>query len=127
MHGRVGFGASIVGDCSSRGTFALTGKQLGKFLDLIGPDLKTNGVPVHIFPFRMEEYEFKQSQLANEPFSKVDFSTHTSITEFWRMLQGGYQFDNTRHEIPSVYILGGNYIFRDPGSPPPVGALDLYN
>jgi len=90
----VGGDIFIHGDCVSIGCIPLTDIWI-KELYVICVEAKNNGqskIPVHLFPFRMEDY----SQ------NRLRYSTEQRRLEFWDSLVDGYNYFEVQKQLPKV-------------------------
>jgi murein L,D-transpeptidase YafK len=125
--GVFGFGAQIISGCASGCCIALTDKDYQYLLEHIAGEIeKRVGVPLHVFPFRMDESAFSEIRTRKDEITFRSFKQVKAVLPFWRMLQGGYSFVELNARIPEIYILDKRYVYRDRGSPPPPGAIGLY-
>ncbi|MCB4751990.1 MAG: murein L,D-transpeptidase, partial [Sulfurovum sp.] len=96
---RTGSYLMVHGDCRSVGCYAMTDTQIEDIYGLVKAALKAgqNYVPVHIFPFRMND----------ETMAK--YSNHTWY-DFWVKLKEGYDYFEAERRPPYVDIDNGDYV-----------------
>ncbi|MFY7786283.1 MAG: L,D-transpeptidase family protein [Thermoflexibacteraceae bacterium] len=65
---------------------------------------KGNKVPVHIFP----------TKLNNKNWEKLykDFENDTQKINFWKELQAGYDYFETKHQLPNIKVIKGKYVLE---------------
>ncbi len=101
-HGRYGTNLMIHGDCKSKGCYAMTDDVIEEIY-LIAEQALEGGqpaVPVHIFPFRMNNENMKQ-------WAGYEWSP------FWRNLKQGYDLFEINKIPPYVSVKHKRYIFPD--------------
>jgi murein L,D-transpeptidase YafK len=107
--GRTGSFLMIHGGCSSIGCYAMTNAVIDELWQMVTAALDGGQarVPVHIFPFRMSEANFKARQTS--PW-----------TGFWTDLKAGYDAFEVAHIPPVVSVCRGRYVF-EAGTPETTG------
>ncbi|MGQ0527650.1 MAG: L,D-transpeptidase family protein [Alphaproteobacteria bacterium] len=113
--GRTGNFVMVHGDCRSKGCYAMTDRGIEEIYLLAEAALRTGQreVPVHIFPFRMDD---------------ANMAAHSGAwTEFWGNLQTGYQYFELAHVPPEVSVQNGRYVFfaNTPGDRACLNCLSL--
>lgn len=114
-HGRTGGDIMVHGDCSSRGCFSMTDKQMSEIYAITREAFAggQRAIQMHSLPFRMNA----------ENLAKYRFDPHM---KFWKDLKKGSDaFEVTKQE-PQVAFCGRRYVFNataegrmDPGAPCP--------
>ena len=104
--GRTGSYLMVHGDCVSIGCYAMTDRGISEIYTAVEDALGDGqgSVPVHIFPFRMDEARMAR---ASGPW-----------LGFWRNLKEGYDAFETTRVPPRVGVRGKRYVFDDPGARP---------
>ncbi|NAS31361.1 2-dehydro-3-deoxyphosphooctonate aldolase [Flavobacteriaceae bacterium R38] len=100
-HDRTGSFLMIHGNCVSIGCYAITDREIEKVYFYVEEALK-NGqdkIPVHIFPFRMNEEELEANR--NSPW-----------IDFWRNLEEGYSLFEKNRIPPKVEVCEKVYCFK---------------
>ncbi len=108
---RTGSYILVHGGCSSVGCFAMTNAVIKEIHGLTLAAIKKGQkhVPVHVFPFRMTDYNMRKH-------------AHDEWAGFWNELKAGYDsFERTRL-VPQVSVCNGSYQVRDASSPPAMSA-----
>ena len=97
-HHRTGSYLMVHGDCRSVGCYAMTDKKIEEIYALVASALRHGQryVPVHIFPFRMED----------ETMARY---THYRWYDFWTKLKEGYDYFQVEGRPPRVDVVGGEY------------------
>ncbi|MDG2226501.1 MAG: L,D-transpeptidase family protein [Flavobacteriales bacterium] len=102
----VGGDIFIHGDCVSIGCIPLTDKWI-KELYVICVEAKNNGqskIPVHLFPFRMEDYVE----------NRLRHSSEISLLKFWDTLVDGYNYFEVKKQLPKIKTnTNGSYQIQD--------------
>lgn len=104
--GLTGSNLMIHGDCKSEGCYAMGDRAIEEIYLMIEASLKTGpqGVPVHIFPFRMSQKNMQKHRTA-------------LWYPFWRNLQQGYEIFNRSYQVPKVEVSTGQdgtkYVFEE--------------
>ena len=96
-HGRTGSALMVHGNCVSIGCYAMTDAGIEEVYFLVDAALSAGqkGVPVHAFPFRMD-----QPMLDNE------------WTAFWENLKEGHDAFEEMKRPPKVTVRGGRYVVQ---------------
>ncbi len=95
-HQRTGSLIMIHGDNVSVGCFAMTDPLIEEIYLLIEAALKsTSTVPIHIFPFRMEERRMKVADPKH--------------LDFWRELHSAYNIFEKERRVPEMTVENGRY------------------
>lgn len=102
----------IHGSCVTIGCVPLTDEGI-KELYLVAVEARSAGlrkIPVHIFPTRLDaEGMEKLAKLAK------DSPDAEKLLDFWKNLQPGYEYFETKHQLLKVTVDGkGRYIFSQP-------------
>ena len=102
-HGRTGSYLMVHGDCVSVGCYAMTDEKIEEIYAMVASALKHGQryVPVHIFPFRMEE-ETMEAYSDNRWY------------DFWTELKEGYDYFEAEEIPPRVETINGHYTILDP-------------
>lgn len=97
-HNRSGSFLMIHGKCSSEGCFAMSDENIEEIYLLSEAALKKgqNAVPVHIFPFRLEE-------------SRLQARKSHKWYPFWENLRDGYAYFEQHRTPPQVTVENGRY------------------
>jgi murein L,D-transpeptidase YafK len=92
----------VHGDCRSVGCYAMTDEKIEEIYGLVDAALKHGQpyVPVHIFPFRMED-------------EAMDAHTESRWYEFWMMLKEGYDYFEAEERPPLVEVQNGRYVIME--------------
>jgi murein L,D-transpeptidase YafK len=92
----------VHGDCRSVGCYAMTDEKIEEIYGLVDAALKHGQpyVPVHIFPFRMED-------------EAMDAHTQSRWYEFWMMLKEGYDYFEAEERPPLVEVQNGRYVIME--------------
>lgn len=104
--GNLGGNICIHGDCVTIGCIPLTDDKI-KEVYLMAVEAKSNGqkIPVHIFPFRMNEANMKT-------FGKK-YADNTKLVAFWQNIQKGYTLFESTHKVAPFKVLNnGEYSFQ---------------
>ncbi|MGI9373928.1 MAG: L,D-transpeptidase family protein [Hyphomicrobiales bacterium] len=101
-HGRTGSFLMVHGGCSSIGCYAMTNPAVDDIYRLTEAALVggQNHVPVHIFPFRMDE-------------AKLRAHDTNKWHGFWRMLKRGYDAFEQTGQPPEVRVAGKQYVIGE--------------
>lgn len=94
----------IHGDCVTIGCIPIT-DDLIKELYLVAVFTKDNGqdkIPVHIFPVSLTKSNFN---IINQKFNNKHF-------EFWKNLKEGFDYFESKRQLPVVAIKNNKYIFK---------------
>ncbi len=99
-HGRTGNLIMVHGSCVSRGCFAMTDKRMEEIYALVGAAFEAgqNGIPVHIFPFKMTDVN-------------IDATRSSAYHQFWMNLKEGHDFFEQTRVPPAVWVEGRSYRF----------------
>lgn len=99
-HGRTGSLLMIHGSCVSEGCFAMTDRHMEEIYTLTAAaiDQGQDGVPVHIFPFRMTDTNIKATR-------RVQYH------DFWMNLKSGHDLFEQTLVPPAVWVNGVSYAF----------------
>jgi len=101
-HHRTGSYLMVHGDCRSIGCYAMTDAKIEEIYGLVEAALK-NGqtyVPVHIFPFRMDD-------------EAMDAQSESRWYDFWMKLKEGYDYFEAEERPPLVEVKNGQYIINE--------------
>ena len=92
----------VHGECRSIGCYAMTNRRIEEIYSLVDAALKQGQpyVPVHIFPFRMED-------------RAMDAHTESRWYEFWMMLKEGYDYFEAEERPPLVEVQNGRYVIME--------------
>lgn len=102
-YNRTGNGIMIHGNCGSRGCFAMTDRKIEEIYTLVHAALSNGqqGVPVHIYPFKMSDSNMKRYQ-------------KSEWAHFWFNLKEGYDYFEENKIPPQILVVGGRYaILKD--------------
>lgn len=102
----VGGDIFIHGDCVSVGCIPLTDKWI-KELYVVCAEARNNGqtkIPVHLFPFHMDEYGPNRNRYSNSP----------ERLKFWDSLVDGYNYFESNKQLPKVET-SSNGFYTVPG------------
>ncbi len=101
-HGRTGSYLMVHGDCVSVGCYAMTDEKIEEIYAMVASALKHGQryVPVHIFPFRMEDTTMD------------DYSEHRWY-DFWMELKEGYDYFEAEEIPPNVTVKNGRYVIEE--------------
>jgi len=101
-HHHTGSYLMVHGDCRSVGCYAMTDEKIEEIYGLVDAALKHGQpyVPVHIFPFRMED-------------EAMDAHTESRWYEFWMMLKEGYDYFEAEERPPLVEVQNGRYVIME--------------
>jgi len=99
-HDRTGSYLMVHGDCVSIGCYAMTDAGIEEIYTAVEAALRAGqaDVPVHAFPFRMDDDRMKQAH------------GHRWYG-FWENLKRGYDYFETHNIPPQVGVLDGAYTF----------------
>ena len=102
-HGRTGTFIMVHGNEVSLGCFAMTDAKIEEIYLLVSAALEhgQTEVPVHVFPFRMDEARMAKELAANHP-----------ALPFWQDLHAGYDFFETRNQVPTVEVKEKRYLVQ---------------
>jgi murein L,D-transpeptidase YafK len=101
-HHRTGSYLMVHGNCRSIGCYAMTDEKIEEIYGLVDAALQ-NGqpyVPVHIFPFKMED-------------TLMDSYSESRWYEFWMALKEGYDYFEAEEVPPSVEVKNGEYVILE--------------
>ncbi len=101
-HHRTGLFLMVHGNCVSVGCYAMTDAKIEEIYGLVSAALH-NGqpyVPVHIFPFRMED-------------TTMDAYSESRWYDFWMELKEGYDYFEAEEVPPEVDVVDGKYVIRE--------------
>lgn len=98
-HGWTGSFLMVHGNCVSIGCYAMTDELIEEIYRLTELALEGGqaSVPVHIFPFRLEE-------------AALAAQSDSPWYDFWRNLQQGYQAFEQYKTVPQIAVQGFNYV-----------------
>ena len=101
-HKRNGSYLMVHGNCVSVGCYAMTDEKIEEIYSLVESALKNKQkyVPVHIFPFKMEEE------------TMAEYS-HYRWYDFWMKLKEGYDYFEAEEVPPYVDVINGEYIISE--------------
>ena len=102
-HHRTGSFLMVHGNCVSVGCYAMTDAKIEEIYGLVAAALR-NGqpyVPVHIFPFRMED-------------TTMDAYSESRWYDFWMELKEGYDYFEAEEVPPKVEVVDGHYVISEP-------------
>ena len=102
-HHRSGSFLMVHGNCVSIGCYAMTDTKIEEIYSLVSAALR-NGqkyVPVHIFPFRMED-------------ETMDAYSESRWYDFWMELKEGYDYFEAEEVPPKITVVGGHYVVSAP-------------
>ena len=102
-HHRTGSYLMVHGNCVSVGCYAMTDAKIEEIYGLVAAALR-NGqpyVPVHIFPFRMED-------------ETMDAYSENRWYDFWMELKEGYDYFEVEEVPPEVEVVDGKYVIGEP-------------
>ncbi len=102
-HHHTGSFLMVHGNCVSIGCYAMTDAKIEEIYGLVAAALR-NGqkyVPVHIFPFRMED-------------ETMDAYSESRWYDFWMELKEGYDYFEAEEVPPKVEVVGGHYVVSAP-------------
>lgn len=91
----------VHGNCVSAGCYAMTDAGIEEIYQLVAQALNSGqkSVPVHIFPFAMNDENMRQAQAWPE-------------YNFWHMLQPGYDYFEKNHRLPTITVENRRYKFN---------------
>lgn len=101
-HHRTGSYLMVHGNCVSVGCYAMTDAKIEEIYGLVAAALR-NGqpyVPVHIFPFRMED-------------ETMDTYSENRWYDFWMELKEGYDYFEAEEVPPEVEVVDGKYVIGE--------------
>ena len=101
-HHRTGSYLMVHGNCVSVGCYAMTDAKIEEIYGLVSAALY-NGqpyVPVHIFPFRMED-------------TTMDAYSESRWYDFWMELKEGYDYFEAEEVPPEVDVVDGKYVIGE--------------
>ncbi len=101
-HHRTGSYLMVHGNCVSVGCYAMTDAKIEEIYGLVSAALR-NGqpyVPVHIFPFRMED-------------TTMDAYSESRWYDFWMELKEGYDYFEAEEVPPEVDVVDGKYVIGE--------------
>lgn len=98
-HGRTGSALMVHGNCLSIGCYAMGDDAIEEIYTLLDAALRAGqpAVPVHVFPFRMDE-------------ESLWLNASSPHLEFWRDLQQGWDSFEREHTPPSIDVRDGRYV-----------------
>ncbi len=102
-HHRTGSFLMVHGNCVSIGCYAMTDAKIEEIYGLVAAALR-NGqeyIPVHIFPFRMED-------------ETMDAYSESRWYDFWMELKEGYDYFEAEEVPPRVEVVNGHYVITEP-------------
>jgi len=101
-HHRTGSYLMVHGNCRSIGCYAMTDEKIEEIYGLVDAALRRGQtyVPVHIFPFRMDD-------------EVMDAYTESRWYEFWMGLKEGYDYFEAEERPPLVEVSNGEYVIRE--------------
>ena len=105
--GDLGGNICIHGNCVTIGCIPLTDDKI-KEVYLMAVEAKSNGqtIPVHIFPFRMNETNMKSYS--------GDYKDNPKLVSFWKNIQKGYLAFEEGHVLPVAKVsANGDYSFAN--------------
>jgi murein L,D-transpeptidase YafK len=102
-HGRTGSFLMVHGGCSSAGCYAMTNPAVNDIYRLVEAALRGGqaSVPVHIFPFRMNN-------------DAMAAHAENSWFPFWQRLKPAYDRFETERKPPAIKIAGKQYVIGAP-------------
>ncbi|SFV90879.1 probable exported protein STY0357 [hydrothermal vent metagenome] len=102
-HRRTGSYLMVHGNCVSVGCYAMTDAKIEEIYGLVEAALKAGEVcvPVHIFPFRMED-------------ETMDAYSESRWYDFWMELKAGYDYFELEEVPPRVEVEEGHYVILAP-------------
>jgi murein L,D-transpeptidase YafK len=100
-HARTGHSLMVHGNHVSAGCLAMTDYYVEEIYTLCAAAIKNGqiSVPVHIFPFRMTDFNLKEME-------------ENQWHSFWKNLKTGYDAFEENNVPPSVKVSGKKYVFR---------------
>ncbi|MCK5284740.1 MAG: murein L,D-transpeptidase [Alphaproteobacteria bacterium] len=100
-HKRTGTNLMIHGGCESEGCYAMTDRGIEEIYLLVEQSLSNgqHSIPVHIFPFHMNNKNIKRHKLKG-------------WLPFWLSLKKGYEIFEHTHIPPHVSVENDRYIFQ---------------
>ncbi|MBI4932213.1 MAG: L,D-transpeptidase family protein [Bacteroidetes bacterium] len=105
--GNLGGDIFIHGNCVTIGCMPLTDDKI-KEVYLMAVEAKSNGqtkIPVHIFPFRMNETNMKSYE--------EKYKEDSVMISFWKNIQKGFDHFENNKMLPAVSVQkSGEYIFK---------------
>lgn len=101
-HHRTGSYLMVHGRCTSIGCYAMTDANIEEIYDLVESALKKGQsyVPVHIFPFKMED-------------EAMDAHSESRWYDFWMQLKEGYDYFEAEEIPPKVEVIHGDYVVSE--------------
>jgi len=101
-HHRTGSYLMVHGDCRSIGCYAMTDEKIEEIYGLVEAALKHGQayVPVHIFPFRMDD-------------EMMDAYSESRWYDFWMELKEGYDYFEAEERPPLVEVRNGEYVILE--------------
>ena len=98
-HHRTGSYLMVHGKCASIGCYAMTDRRIDEIYALVEAALNHGQpyVPVHIFPFRMED-------------AQMDAHSESRWYDFWMELKEGYDYFEAEERPPHVEVKNGHYV-----------------
>ena len=105
--GNLGGDIFIHGNCVTIGCMPLTDDKI-KEVYLMAVEAKSNGqikIPVHIFPFKMNE--------ANMKSYEEKYKDDAKLISFWKNIQKGFEYFEKNKSLPTISVLNiGEYSIR---------------
>jgi len=101
-HHRTGSYLMVHGDCRSIGCYAMTNRRIKEIYALVEAALEHGQayVPVHIFPFRMDD-------------EMMDAYSESRWYDFWMELKEGYDYFEAEERPPLVEVRNGEYVILE--------------
>jgi len=101
-HKRTGSYLMVHGNCVSIGCYAMTDRKIEEIYSLVKAALDHGQtyVPVHIFPFHMDEE------------TMAEYS-HYRWYDFWMKLKEGYDYFEVEERPPYVDVVNGDYVISE--------------
>jgi len=101
-HKRTGSYLMVHGDCRSVGCYAMTDEKIEEIYGLVKAALDHGQryVPVHIFPFHMDDETMAQY-------------SHYRWYDFWTKLKEGYDYFQVEERPPFVDVVNGDYVISE--------------
>ena len=101
-HGRTGSYLMVHGNCVSIGCYAMTNGGIEDIYLMVEAALGNGqrAVPVHIFPFRMED-------------AMLDVHAGSPWADFWRNLKTGHDYFENHKVPPRVSVVDKQYVVSD--------------
>jgi murein L,D-transpeptidase YafK len=101
-HKRTGSYLMVHGNCVSIGCYAMTDRKIEEIYGLVKAALDHGQryVPVHIFPFHMDDETMAQY-------------SHYRWYDFWTKLKEGYDYFEAEERPPFVDVINGDYVISE--------------